>query len=75
MMVAILDPKGRAFAFRCKLIEVERLQVLAVSLIDVDASDLVKQSELELQHDAVLNRDQISFSNFVCLLRNVTEMG
>ena len=74
VMVRVGEPVEGRLALLGHLVEVERLQVLAVSLIDVSTLDIVEQSELQLKHCAVLDRNQVSFWDLESVLWNVTEM-
>ena len=48
---------------------------MAVFWIDMDARDIVEQTELELKDNVVLDWDQISLRDLKGILRNVSKMG
>ena len=75
MMVRVGEPIEGRLALLGHLIEVQRLKVLAVSLIYVTTLDIVKQSELQLKHCVVLDRNQVSFWDLESVLWNITEMS
>ena len=48
---------------------------MAVFWIDVNALDIVEETELELEDDVVLDRDQISLWDLEGIFRNVSKVG
>lgn len=74
VLVFVLDPEAGALGLSWKMIKVKCFQILAVSLIYVDALHLVKNAELKLQHNVVLDWDQISCRNLEGLLGDITEV-
>ena len=75
VMVRIGEPIEGGLALLGHLVEIQRLQILAVSLIDVSTLNVVKQSELQLKHRAILDRNQVSFWDLESVLWNITKMS
>ena len=48
---------------------------MAVTVIDVDALDIVEETKLELHDDIVLDWDQIGLRDLKSVLRNVSKVG
>jgi uncharacterized protein YfkK (UPF0435 family) len=73
-MVREAHPEKGRFAILGHFVQVQGLQILAVSIIDVDTLDVVEQTELELEHDVVLDRDKVSRGDLEGILRNVAHV-
>ena len=48
---------------------------MAVSLIDIEALNVVQETKLNLKYHVVLDRNKLSFGNLVSVLRDVSQMG
>lgn len=74
-MVRVSQPEKSTFTFLRHIVQLQSLQLLAISIVDIDTCHVFKETKRKLEYDIVLNRDQFSLGNLKGVFRNVSEMG
>ena len=74
-MIRVRQPVKRRFSLLGHLVQIQRLKLLAISLIDVRALDIIEQPQLKFQHCAILYQNQVRFRDLKSIFRYIAEVG